>query len=179
MNARWAALPLLLLLCLPAAADAVPDLARKLKDPDAATRQEAARSLGRMGPNAADAIPDLEAALEDDDEAVRLAAAWALERIRPKSKGRSAAELAKRGRELYDSVGPLYKKFVFEHETVTDEELEKLTDTYEEAVSLFSRALEIEYRPAYDSMLRRLSKRSKQAMFVQIQREGAKRRARR
>ena len=41
MNARWAALPLLLL-CLTVAAD-VPDLVARLKDPAAATREE--RSL--------------------------------------------------------------------------------------------------------------------------------------
>ena len=55
----------------PAAQDAVPELVRLLKDPDAAVRRAAAEALGQIGPAAKDAVPELVKLLKDPDKSVR------------------------------------------------------------------------------------------------------------
>ncbi|HEX5138793.1 MAG TPA: HEAT repeat domain-containing protein [Planctomycetota bacterium] len=56
-------------------------LERSLENPDEATREAAAQTLGAMGPGAIEAKPALLRALEDKSEAVRAAAAAALQEI--------------------------------------------------------------------------------------------------
>lgn len=63
----------------PAAKDAVPALAAKLKDPEVEIRREAALTLGALQEAARSATPQLEAAL--DDEHARVAATFALGQI--------------------------------------------------------------------------------------------------
>jgi HEAT repeat protein len=62
---------------------AVPDLIRQLRSPRAERRWQAARILGRIGPDAAVAVPDLMVLLEDDDPRVRQASARTLGQIGP------------------------------------------------------------------------------------------------
>jgi hypothetical protein len=58
----------------------------ELKSGDAATRREAAESLGALGPKARAAIPTLLQLLKDRDESIREAAASALSSIDPENK---------------------------------------------------------------------------------------------
>jgi HEAT repeat protein len=62
---------------------AAESLPRCLHDNSAKVREEAARTLGYMGPTAETATPELNALLEDREEAVRNAAREALGRIQP------------------------------------------------------------------------------------------------
>jgi HEAT repeat protein len=64
-------------------------LAEALKDQDAFVRQEAAHSLGQIGPDARPAAPALVAALRDRKPAVRKAAAEALKSIDPEAADRA------------------------------------------------------------------------------------------
>lgn len=62
---------------------ALEGLPRCLHDDSAKVREEAARTLGYMGPNAESVTPELNALLEDHEEAVRNAAKEALNKIQP------------------------------------------------------------------------------------------------
>jgi HEAT repeat protein len=62
-------------------AEAIPALARRLKDPSAKVREQAAESLGAMAPVSAPAVPALTEALRDSQAEVRAEAAEALERL--------------------------------------------------------------------------------------------------
>ena len=62
----------------PAAAPAVPQLTKILKDADPKLRWRAARALGAIGPDAGSAVAGLTAALEDEDPIVRGQSAYAL-----------------------------------------------------------------------------------------------------
>jgi HEAT repeat protein len=64
---------------------AMESLPRCLHDDSPKVREEAARTLGYMGPNAETVISELNALLEDREEAVRNAAKEALARIQPAS----------------------------------------------------------------------------------------------
>ncbi|HND52963.1 MAG TPA: HEAT repeat domain-containing protein [Pirellulaceae bacterium] len=61
----------------------VPALTEALVNPDAQTRQQAADTLARIGPDAAKAVPSLITALDDPDPRVRKSAAKALGQIGP------------------------------------------------------------------------------------------------
>jgi HEAT repeat protein len=77
--------------CLAASASAaeIPELVKQLKDPDSATRRNAAKSLGEAGPDAKEAIPALAAALKDNDLFVRRFAAQSLGEIGPSARSAS------------------------------------------------------------------------------------------
>ena len=77
----WAAVPLS---CC--GKRAVPALLRALSDANSWARCQAARGLGRIGPDAAEAVPVLLRALDDTDENVRGSAACALGRIGPATR---------------------------------------------------------------------------------------------
>lgn len=62
-------------------AEAIPALARRLKDSSAKVREQAAESLGAMAPVSAPAVPALMEALRDSQPEVRAEAAEALERL--------------------------------------------------------------------------------------------------
>ena len=64
-------------------AASVPALTEALVSPEAQTRQQAAETLARIGPDAAKAVPSLITALDDSDPRVRKAAARALGQIGP------------------------------------------------------------------------------------------------
>jgi HEAT repeat protein len=65
------------------AAQAVPALIDRLKDPDGDIRRSAAIGLGYLGESAREAMPALQAAQNDRDALVREAAGVALSRIDP------------------------------------------------------------------------------------------------
>jgi hypothetical protein len=62
---------------------AVPELSQHLQDPVPWVQQEAARSLGLIGPDAVDAVEELIRALTNSEGPVRAEAAWALGQIGP------------------------------------------------------------------------------------------------
>src|SRR5438270_315327 len=74
----------------PAKSDLEPDpVSARVADlgaKEASQRQEAARVLGKMGPQAEPAMPSLTRALKDDDPKVRRQAAWALAKIGARDK---------------------------------------------------------------------------------------------
>lgn len=62
---------------------AVPALVDALKDEDTFIRRDAARALGKFGPDAVDAVPPLRVLLTDKEPSVRKAAAQSLKQIEP------------------------------------------------------------------------------------------------
>ncbi|HUR54968.1 MAG TPA: HEAT repeat domain-containing protein [Gemmataceae bacterium] len=70
----------------PAAKDAVPALAKAMKDPEHKVRRDAVRSLGQIGPAAAPVLADVKALMKDDEEIVREAATRAARLIDPSGK---------------------------------------------------------------------------------------------
>jgi HEAT repeat protein len=62
---------------------AIPALKTALQDENPQVRRQAARALGKMGPDAEPAVPELTAAMNDTDAMVREAAAQALGKIGP------------------------------------------------------------------------------------------------
>ncbi len=67
----------------------VPALAGLLGDPDVFVRRDAARALGRFGPDGRAALPALTGLLQDRNPGVRKAAAEALEKIDPEGGPRA------------------------------------------------------------------------------------------
>lgn len=61
----------------------VPALVEALKDEDPFIRRDAARALGKFGPDAVDAVPPLRVLLTDKEPSVRKAAAQSLKQIVP------------------------------------------------------------------------------------------------
>jgi HEAT repeat protein len=66
----------------------VPVLAQALDDEDTFIRRDAARALGKFGPNAKEATPKLQASLTDKEPSVRKAAAESLKKIESAANGR-------------------------------------------------------------------------------------------
>jgi HEAT repeat protein len=64
---------------------AIPSLKTALADPNPQVRRQAARALGKMGPEAAPSVAELTATLNDPDPTVRDAAIRALGQIGPAS----------------------------------------------------------------------------------------------
>jgi HEAT repeat protein len=64
---------------------AVPALTAALQDGEGLVRREAARALGRIGPEARSAVPALDVALKDREPLVAREAAEALKRIASRS----------------------------------------------------------------------------------------------
>lgn len=123
------------------AADDLGDLAAKLRDPSAATRQAAAAALAKQGAAAAAVEPELLASLRDTDGDVRLAAALALERIRLRSGAPSASTLGAEAKRVVASVDSVWARLAADGGGVGDEDVARLVDAYHGASDLYGRAL--------------------------------------
>jgi hypothetical protein len=88
---------------------------------------------------------------------------------------RKAQRIAAQGRKLQEKTKEVWKRFVFEHRELSDDDLKDIVKNYEKAVDLYQKSCEIAESPTLNRLILLLAKRIAQARMVQTARELARR----